>query len=598
MKSPDLSYQHLNGANAMNKTPLIPIFVYLAFSLLNTALALDIQPERGNRWINKNSLTASEFMITTANPMATQVGYDILEKGGTAIDAAVAVQLMLNLVEPQSSGLGGGTFLLYWDAGNKNLVSYDGRETAPAAAKPDYFLDQNGAPMDWWKAVKGGRSVGVPGTLKLLEAAHEDYGSLAWPTLFTPTIKLARKGFEVSPRLAASIKDAKTRGLMEFKETRSYFFDQQGDPLKVGSLLRNPLFAATLEAIAEDGSKAFYTGELAQAMVDKVRNHGQPGGLITLEDLAAYRAVIRSPVCSSYRKFEVCGMGPPSSGALTVGQILGILEHFDLPEIGMGVDAVQLYSEAAKLAYADRSLYIADSDFISMPTTGLLNKDYLKQRARLVSINHAMDSARPGSPPWSAPVSYTPDKSPELPGTSHISIVDKQGNIVSMTTSIETGFGSRLMVGGFLLNNEMTDFSFRPSLNGRPVANRVEGGKRPRSSMAPTIVFKGDRQPVLVIGSPGGSRIINYVAKTIIAVLDWNMDIQEAVNLGHFSNRNGATDLELNTRTASLKAALEQRGQQVNILDLNSGLHGIVIMDDKRLTGAADPRREGTVMGE
>lgn len=561
------------------------------------AYALDIQPEASTGWHDKHSVRASQFMVSAANPLAARVGYEVLKRNGTAIDAMVAVQMMLNLVEPQSSGLGGGAFLLYWDAQQKKLTTYDGRETAPAAVTSDYFLEQDGKTSDWWQVVTGGRSVGVPGTLRLLEFAHKQHGHHSWPALIEPTIKQARQGFIVSPRLSQSIRGAQDKGLAKFAAARDYFFTPEGEPVAAGELLKNPEFANTLEHIAREGAGYLYRGVLAQSIVDAVANNGAKPGLLALEDLANYKVKVREPVCSAYRAYRVCGMGPPSSGALTVGQILGLLERFDVPSMGVGIDSVHVISEAAKLAFADRSLYMADSDFVSMPTRGLLDRQYLNQRAQLIDVDYTAGPAKPGQPPWEENITYAADQSAELPGTSHISIVDQQGNIVSMTTTIETGFGSRLMVGGFLLNNELTDFSFVPEVNGQAVANRIEGGKRPRSSMAPSIVFDENQQPVLVIGSPGGSRIINYVAKTIVAVLDWDMDIQEAINLGHFTNRNGITDLEISTRVATLKNELEARGQSIELRELNSGLHGIVIQQDG-LIGGADPRREGVVLGD
>lgn len=386
--------------------------------------------------------------------------------------------------------------------------------------------------------------------------------------------------------------------MRDFVATRDYFFDSRGEPLEAGARLKNPLFAESLEKISNLGAEYFYRGELAREIVNTVASNGSRPGLISLEDFANYRVIQRQAVCAPYRVYRVCGMGPPSSGALTVGQILGILQYFDMPALGPGVDAIHIYSEAAKLAYADRAKYMADSDFIEMPTAGLLDTAYLKSRAALIDTHRSMGKAAAGEPPWEQVVSYADDQSLDLPGTSHFSIVDRAGNIVSMTTTIETGFGSRLMAGGFLLNNEMTDFSFVPEKDGRPIANRVEGGKRPRSSMSPTIVFDQDWNPVLVIGSPGGSRIINYVAKTIIAVLDWGLDIQAAINLGHFVNRNGDIDLEADTEVLRFREALEFRGHTVHARDLNSGLHGIHFAEDGSLYGAADPRREGTVMGE
>lgn len=570
----------------------------LAASLgFGDALAQDPQPESGTGRLAKESVTATAFMVAAANPLATQAGYDVLKAGGTAIDAAVAVQMMLNLVEPQSSGIGGGAFLLYWDAASKTLETYDGRETAPAAATPEYFLREDGTPKGFWEAVIGGRSVGVPGTLRLLEVAHGKHGTSDWGGLFQPAIDLADAGFEISPRMAKSIAGAQERGLDRFPAAKAYFFNKDGSPKAAGTLLKNPEFAATLRAIAAGGADAFYKGDIAKNIVAAVRATTENPGILTLEDFANYEVKQRAPVCMNYRAHRVCGMGPPTSGGLTVGQILSILSHFDLPAMGPGPEAAHLFAEAAKLAYADRGLYMADSDFVRMPTKGLLDGDYLSGRAGLIKRDGAMGKAEPGTPPWKDAALRSPDEGLERPGTSHFVIRDSYGNAVSMTTTIETGFGSRVMVDGFLLNNELTDFSRVPEKDGKPIANRVEGGKRPRSSMAPTIVFDDGGEPVLLVGSPGGSRIINYVAKTLVAVLDWEMDVQKAIDLGHFVNRNGGTDLEEGTEAAGYREALEALGHEVAVRDLNSGLHAIVIAKDK-LTGGADPRREGLVLGD
>ena len=570
----------------------------LATSALAQTPTTSHQPEETHAVERKQAVHAERFMVAAANPHAVHAGYDVLKNGGNAIDAMVAVQLMLNLAEPQSSGIGGGAFLLYWDAEQGRLITFDGREKAPAAADESYFLKPDSEPMGWWDAVVGGRSVGVPGTLKLLEAAHTKHGSIAWADLVQPAIDLADKGFEISPRLAGAIAKAQERSLDKFDATRAYFFNEDGSPKAEGTLLRNPEFAQTLRLIQEQGSAALYSGDVAADIVAAVQATTDNPGIMTLEDLAAYEAIERDPVCITYRViYEVCGMGPPTSGGLTVGQILGTLEPFDIPLMGHGPVAAHLFIEAAKLAYADRGLYMADADFVQMPTRGLLDPGYLLRRAALVPpVTASEGPAVAGTPPWDETRFWSPDTQLERPGTSHFTIVDAKGNAVSMTTTIETGFGSRLMVRGFLLNNELTDFSRAPEKDGKPVANRVEGGKRPRSSMSPTIVFKEGR-PVLLIGSPGGSRIINYVAKTIMAVLDWDMDIQSAIDLGHFVNRNGKTDLEAGSDAVAMQAALEAMGHEINVRDLNSGLHGIQILETG-LVGGADPRREGIVMGD
>lgn len=537
---------------------------------------------------------AQDFMVAAAHPLAAGVGYDILGKGGTAADAAVAVQLMLNLVEPQSSGIGGGAFALYYEATTGRVSSWDGRETAPLAAGPDYWLKPDGTPVSWPDAVAGGRSVGVPGTLLLLEKLHQRFGQEPWGDLVAPAMERARSGFEVSPRMAASIKGAARFRLGDFPAARAYFFDASGTPLPAGHLLKNPEFAETLQAISARGSAAFYEGALAEAIVSATTTAENPG-ILTGEDFTAYRVKERKPACLSYRGFEVCGMGPPSSGGLTVGQALALLERFDLKGMGPTPEAYHLIAEASKLAFADRGMFMADSDFVAMPE-GLLDRGYLAERSGLIDPKAAMNGATPGNPPWKEGALRAPDLGPERAGTSHFVAVDRYGNAISMTTTIEIGFGSRLMVGGFLLNNELTDFSLSPARDGKMIANRVEGGKRPRSSMAPTIVLK-DGKPVLLTGSPGGSRIIGYTLLSIIAVLDWEMSLEQAVARGHVVNRNGATDLEEGTEAADLADRLVALGHEVKQRNLNSGLHMIAI-GPSGLKGAADPRREGVVLGD
>ena len=582
-------------AGSFLATSMLTQMVIMRSAAAQTSAA-PAQPEATIAVEAKEAVTAERFMVAAANPHAAQAGYDVLARGGNAVDAMVAVQFMLNLVEPQSSGIGGGAFLLHWDASESRLRTLDGREKAPMAAGEDYFLGPDGEPVGWWDAVVGGRSVGVPGTLKLLETAHSTHGSLPWAELIQPTIDLAREGFPISPRLAGAIANAQERSLDKFEATKTYFFGEDGTPKAEGTILRNEAFADTLELIAAQGSAPFYQGEIASDIVAAVTSTEDNLGVMTMEDLAAYEVIERDPVCVTYRAYDVCGMGPPTSGGLTVGQILGILEPFDLAAMGPGPVAAHLYLEAAKLAYADRGLYMADADFVRMPTKGLLDHIYLLGRTTEISPNAAMEKAAPGTPPWDEAGLWSPDTQIERPGTSHFSIVDAEGDVISMTTTIETGFGSRVMTRGFLLNNELTDFSRAPEEDGKPVANRVEPGKRPRSSMSPTIVLR-DGEPVLAVGSPGGSRIINYVAKTLIAVLDWDMDIQSAIDMGHFVNRNGATDLEEGSDALKLQAALEAMGHAVEVRDLNSGLHGIQITD-AGLVGGADPRREGVALGE
>ena len=535
-----------------------------------------------------------DWMISAANPYAVAAGARILADGGSAADAMVAVQAILGLVEPQSSGLGGGAFLLWYDAKTGQITTLDGRETAPLAAGPRLFHDEAGEPLQFFHAVVGGRSVGVPGTPALLQAAHARWGRKEWAGLFSEAIALAQEGFEVSARLSSMV-EADAKRLSVDPETRAYFLPM-GFPLKEGQIVKNPAYANTLRALAGQGSGQFYTGKIARDIVAKVRGAEGNPGLLSEIDMSLYQVRERDPVCASYRGHEVCGMGPPSSGGLSVGQILGMLEGYDLAGLGpQSTEAWRLIGDAGRLAFADRGRYIADSDYVPVPANGLLAADYLASRGALLLRETALDEVTAGTPEFDHALYRADDDAIEFPSTSHISIVDADGNALSMTTTIENAFGSRLMVGGFLLNNELTDFSFRSHRDGVPVANRVEPGKRPRSSMAPTIVLK-DGKPVLVLGSPGGSRIIGYVAKTIIAYLDWGMDVQAAIALPHLINRFGPYDIEAGTAAEALQMPLSDIGFEVNARGLNSGLHAIALGDG--LTGGADPRREGIAIGQ
>ena len=537
---------------------------------------------------------AEDWMIAAANPLAVEAGAEVLRQGGTAADAMVAVQAVLGLVEPQSSGLGGGAFLVWYDAASGKVTTLDGRETAPMDVTPTLFQTEDGEPMGFWDAVVGGRSVGTPGTPKLMEEAHARWGRADWAGLFANAISLAEDGFTVSERMAGSILSGEER-LRTFSRTAAYFFPG-GEPLAAGDRLTNPDYANTLRLIAAHGSDIFYHGAIADDIVATVRTAAGNPGTLSAADLATYEVIERAPVCVAYRNTDVCGMGPPSSGALTLGQILGMVARYDLAALGPdSPEAWRLIGDASRLAFADRGRYMADSDFVPMPTDGLVAPDYLESRAALLSGDTALTEVAPGEPEWDHAQLWADDTKPERPATSHISIVDRYGNALSMTTTIENGFGSRLMVRGFLLNNELTDFSFRTHQDGLPIANRVEPGKRPRSSMSPTIVLQ-DGAPILVIGSPGGSRIIGYVAQAIIAHLDWDMDVQAAVSMPHLVNRFGTYDLEEGTSATALEAALAQIGYETNIRGLNSGLHAIQITDT--LSGGADPRREGIALGE
>ncbi|UWR25778.1 gamma-glutamyltransferase [Sulfitobacter sp. S223] len=539
------------------------------------------------------SVQADNWMVVAANPHAVKAGADVLAAGGTAADALVAVQTMLGLVEPQSSGLGGGAFLVWYDAASGALTTFDGRETAPLAATPRLFQDANGEPLKFFDAVVGGRSVGVPGTPALLAEVHARYGNQDWAQLLAPAMKLAEDGFPVSPRLAQLVADDAER-LASSKITAAYFMPG-GFPVAAGQTLVNLPYALTLKKLSAEGAGAFYAGDLAKTIVATVQGAEANPGVLSEVDLAIFRVKERPAVCASFRAHDVCGMGPPSSGAIALGQMLGMLDGYDLSAGPEDVNVRRLIGDASRLAFADRGRYVADSDFVPVPVAGMLDSDYLADRAKLLAGDDALPEVTPGVPEFDHALNWADDEAIELPSTSHISIVDAAGNVASMTTTIENGFGSRLMVGGFLLNNELTDFSFRSQKDGVPIANRVEPGKRPRSSMSPTIVMK-DGAPVYVAGSPGGSRIIGYTAQAIIAMIDWGMEPQTAAALPHAVNRFGTYDLEAGTRVEGLADALGAIGYETNARALTSGLHLIAI--DDRLRGGADPRREGIALGE
>ena len=536
--------------------------------------------------------SARHYMVAAAHPLAVEAGLRVLERGGNAIDAMVATQLALNVVEPGSSGLGGGGFLLYYDARHDRTYAYDAREAAPSAATPSLFLD-HGRPMKFQPARLSGRSVGVPGTPRLLALAHERHGKLPWASLVEPAIALAENGFPMGERFHDLL--AHDDGLSEEPAPRRLYFD--GDhPKPVGTLLRNPELADTLRILARDGAEPFYSGAIARDIAMAVRGRRDPGSL-SFEDLAAYRVREVEPLCGDYRDWKLCGMPPPSSGGVAVLQVLGMLERFDLAALRpRSADAIHLVTEAERLAFADRARYLADDRFAAVPLKGLLDRGYIASRSQLIRPEVSMGHAESGQPK-EAKIAYAPDAVNEVMGTTHISIVDGDGNAVAMTSSIEWFLGSRIMVRGFVLNNELTDFSFAPTADGKPVANAVGPGKRPRSSMAPFLVFsKRDGHIEMSAGSAGGSFIIGYVVKTLLAMLDWNLDPQHAVALPNFDSRNGPTELEQETELASVAPTLKAMGHEVRFMPMPSGTQAIR-RSDAGWQGGADPRRDGVARG-
>ncbi len=539
---------------------------------------------------------ASRHMAAAANPLASKAGLETLRSGGSALDAAIVMQMVLTLVEPQSSGIGGSGFLVHFDAGAGDILSYDGRETAPGAATEEMFLNPDGGVKRRENVRAGGLAVGVPGLLRMLELAHRKHGRLPWKSLFAPAIALAEKGFAISPRLHRSIR--RDRHLKDFPVARAYFYDEKGEAKAVGTMLVNAPLARAFRLIAEKGADAFYSGDIARDIAATVKNAKRNPAPMTEADIAAYEAKGRPPVCAPYRVWLVCGMGPPSTGGVTTLQILGLLERFDLASLAPGsLEAVHLISEASRLAYADRYAYLADADFVRVPVQALLDPGYIAARSALISPARSMGKAEPGKPERRGASRPAPAEDFEAPSTTHLSVIDADGNAVAMTSSVGGPFGSRLMVRGFMLNNQLTDFTFRPLIGGAPTVNRPAPRKRPRSSMSPTLVFDNGGKLVLTVGSPGGFRIIAYVVKTLIAVLDWGLDIQRAISLPNHVNGNGRTDLEKGTALTALAVALQARGHDVTIRPLTSGLQGIAVAGS-RLYGGADPRREGVALGD
>ncbi len=535
-------------------------------------------------------------MISTANPLASAAGRDILRAGGSAVDAAIAAQAVLTLVEPQSSGIGGGAFLMHFRKSARRVEAYDGRETAPTAIRPDVFMTADGKRRNFRDVSTGGAAVGVPGILHMLAMAYRDHGTLPWARLFEPAIALAENGFAISPRLHGMIRASKD--LKDFPAARAYFLTPGGAAKPAGAILRNPALADTYKRIARDGAAAFYGGDIARDISAAVSGAARNPAKMTVDDIAGYRAKKRGAICRPYRQWRLCAMPPPTSGGITTLQILGLLERFDMARIApSSVQAVHLISEASRLAYADRRRYIGDPDFVSVPVDGLLDRDYLHRRGARISAGESLGVVTPGRPPGSDTARFADDDREGFPSTSHLSVIDGDGNAVSMTTTIERAFGSRLMVRGFLLNNQLTDFAYIPRRGGRTVANAVAAGKRPRSSMSPTLVFDADGKLFATVGSPGGSRIIGYVAKTLIGLLDWNLSMQAAIDLPNHINRNGATELEKNTMLTGHADALRRRGHKIRLGSLVSGLHGIRVTPGG-YDGGADRRREGVALGD
>jgi len=539
---------------------------------------------------------AKHDMIAAANPLAAQAGLEMLRAGGSAVDAAIAVQMVLGFVEPESSGIGGGAFMLVYNPKTKQITSFDGREVAPASARPGMFLNAAGKARSKSEAIPGGLSVGIPGVVGMLEMAHGKYGKLPWAKLFAPAIKLADDGFPIGPKLARTIRNF-SRGA-SMPDIKAHFYHADGTPLAEGETYKNPEYAQALRKIAAGGAKAFYTGEIAQAIVDKVQNVPVNQGGMTLEDLAGFKAQEREPVCGDYRIWHLCSMGPPSSGGIAIVQILGMLQRFPSSQLQPNsLSEAHLFTQASRLAYADRAKYVGDTAFVQVPIAGLLDKDYIARRAALIDPAKDMGTALAGDPPQKH-AAFTPQRSPVLHGTSHMTIVDKSGEVIAMTTSVESTFGAEVMVKGFFLNNTLTDFSLDPVLDGKPVANAPAAGKRPLSAMSPTIVLDKDGKFLLSVGSPGGPAIIDYVTQSVIAMLDGGLTPAQAIALPRQLNLNGQTRLEKSPENDALAPQLTAMGHSVVVSGgEGSGLHGIKRVKDGYI-GGADPRRDGVVIGD
>ena len=539
---------------------------------------------------------AKEQMVAAANPLAADAGLEMLRAGGSAVDAAIAVQLVLGLVEPESSGIGGGAFMLLFDPKTKTTTSFDGREVAPSSARPGMFLDAGGKPRTKPSVIPGGLSVGIPGVIGMLEMAHQKHGKLPWARLFQPAIKLAEDGFPVGPKLARTIRNFKRGANMP--DIKARFYHADGTPLEQGEVYKNADYADTLKTIAAGGSRAFYTGEIAQAIVGAVRTAPVNPGDMTLDDLANFKPLEREPVCGPYRAWRVCSMGPPSSGGVAIVQILGMLQRFPSSDLQPGtLSEVHLRAQASRLAYADRARFIADPAFVKVPVKGLVDQDYIAGRAALIDPNKDMGTATAGDPPEKH-AAFAPQRSPANHGTSHMTLVDKTGQVVAMTTSVESVFGSNVMVKGFFLNNTLTDFSLDPMLNGLPVANAPAPGKRPLSAMSPTIVFDRGGDFLLSVGSPGGPAIIGYVTQTVVAMLDGGKTPSQAIALPRQLNLNSPTRLEKSPVNDALEPQLKAMGHATTVvMGEGSGLHGIAKVKGGYI-GGADPRRDGVVIGD
>ena len=571
------------------------VFLSVLLLLTGTPDAIASQPEIASGRSDKPVVQAEKFLAVTAHPQATAAAHQILKQGGTAVDAAIAAQMVLTLVEPQSSGIGGGGFMLHYSARKARLQAFDGRETAPASALPSLFLDENDMPLSVEQASGDPRSIGVPGLLPMLGMAHWQHGRLPWASLIQPAIELADNGFVISPRLHRLI--SKDKLICKRSSTRAYFCDENGQAKQAGSLLQNPLLAGSLRQIATQGPGALQTGPLADALIDALQKAAAGNGSLSQDDLQNYRPLERTALCRPYRQYRICGMPPPSSGGVAILQMLNILQQKDIGKYAPdSIDAIHLFSEAGRLAFADRDRYIADPDTTVAPLDGLLDNAYLAQRAALIKTDTSMGTALPGSP-VAAPSNGKDVVSEERPSTSHLTIVDRYGNIVALTSSIADAFGSRLMVRGFLLNSQLADFSFQPFMDGQPVANRVGAGKRPRSAMSPIMVLDRQQKPVLVLGSAGGPNIINHVAQALVEVLEWQQPLQNAVEQYHYGSRNGPTELEYGKDWSKVLSGLQDRGHQIETRDITSGLHGIQ-RNGKYWRSATDPRREGVASGE